>query len=202
MKSLCSGWEFTHEPSAGFLAGGECGEIRRVTLPHQVCPTPLHYADPRLYSGVYGYRRHITADDLSKRYYVIFEGAAHVAELFVNGVKAGEHFCGYTSFRTEVTGFLRPGDNVIAVRLDTTERADVPPFGGVVDYLCYGGLYREAWLEVLPQVHIEDVFVYGDEKGLLKGGIETSGLCAVARCRVLDGEREVYSFECPRLGTS
>ena len=199
MKSLCSGWEFTHEPSAGFLAGGECGEIIRVTLPHQVCPTPLHYADPRLYSGVYGYRRHITADDLSKRYYVIFEGAAHVAELFVNGVKAGEHFCGYTSFRTEVTGFLRPGDNVIAVRLDTTERADVPPFGGVVDYLCYGGLYREAWLEVLPQVHIEDVFVYGDERGLLKGGIETSGLCAAARCRVLDGEREVYSFECPRL---
>lgn len=32
----------------------------------------------------------------------------------------------------------------LAGKLDTSENPAVPPFGFVVDYLTYGGLYREA----------------------------------------------------------
>ena len=35
----------------------------------------------------------------------------------------------------------------------------VPPFGFVLDYLAYGGLYREVWLDVRGADMIEDVFV-------------------------------------------
>src|SRR4029077_17473248 len=50
------------------------------------------------------------------------------------------------------------GDNVLAVELDSTERKDIPPFGNKVDYLTFGGIYREASIRAVPQTYIENVF--------------------------------------------
>ena len=47
----------------------------------------------------------------------------------------------------------------MAVKLDSREDGAIPPFGFVIDYLTYGGLYREAWLDVRERSYIEDVFV-------------------------------------------
>lgn len=47
----------------------------------------------------------------------------------------------------------------LAVVVDSTERDDVPPFGGVVDYLSYGGIYREVRLRVQADVFITDLHV-------------------------------------------
>ncbi|MGL4372786.1 MAG: glycoside hydrolase family 2 TIM barrel-domain containing protein, partial [Turicibacter sp.] len=51
------------------------------------------------------------------------------------------------------------------------ERLDVPPFGNVVDYLGYGGIYREVSLKIVDPIHIQDVFaktsdVLNDDKKL------------------------------------
>lgn len=84
-----------------------------------------------------------------KRLFLQFDGAAHFAEVYLNGEKLAEHACGYTAFRVEITSAVRYGmENRLAVRLDTTENPAVPPFGFVLDYLAYGGLYREVWLDV------------------------------------------------------
>src|SRR5699024_2732355 len=48
-------------------------------------------------------------------------------------------------------------DNVIAVKVDSTERAEIPPFGGVVDYLVYGGIYREVYLYVHDGVYCKNL---------------------------------------------
>ena len=199
MKSICSGWEFTSSPTEDFLSGKDNGAgYAVVRLPHTVAETPLHYASPEQYTGVFGYRKSISIEDIDKRYFVRFDGAAHAAELFVNGRPAGEHYCGYTAFKAEITEFVHEGENVIAVRLDTNERKDVPPFGFVMDYLGYGGLYREAWLETEERVFIEDIFGYGDEKGLLRGSLTLSGEYAKALCRVTVGETSIFEFECAR----
>ncbi|MBO6061956.1 MAG: glycoside hydrolase family 2 protein, partial [Clostridia bacterium] len=199
MKSICSGWEFTSSPTEDFLSGKDNGAgYAVVRLPHTVAETPLHYASPEQYTGVFGYRKSISIEDIDKRYFVRFDGAAHAAELFVNGRPAGEHYCGYTAFKAEITEFVHEGENVIAVRLDTNERKDVPPFGFVMDYLGYGGLYREAWLETEERVFIEDIFAYGDEKGLLRGSLTSRGEYAKALCRVTDGETSIFEFECSR----
>ncbi len=34
----------------------------------------------------------------------------------------------------------------MTVRLDSREELNIPPFGGVIDYMTYGGLYREVYL--------------------------------------------------------
>jgi len=48
---------------------------------------------------------------------------------------------------------------VLAVKVDSRESINVPPFGNVIDYMTYGGLYREVYLDVLDKTCIEDVFV-------------------------------------------
>jgi beta-galactosidase/beta-glucuronidase len=79
--------------------------------------------------------------------------------VFVNGQELTTHRCGYTAFRVEITEVAHPGENLLAVKLDTTENASVPPFGFVIDYLTYGGLYREAWLDVREQSLISDLYI-------------------------------------------
>ena len=146
MKTLCYGWEFTPTWSEKF-AWGE-GSFPQVELPHNVQPAPLHYTDSRSYQLLCGYRRNleIPAELRGKRLFLQFDGAAHIATVFVNGQELATHTTGYTGFRVEITHAVHyGGENLLCVRLDTSENPATPPFGGVVDYLTYGGLYREVW---------------------------------------------------------
>ena len=160
LLSLCNDWEFSESWSDAFAQGQ--GEANAVRLPHTVKELPLHYADHNRYQMLCGYRRqlHIPAAYASKRLFLHFDGAAHIATVYVNGEEVGHHRSGYTAFRCEITDHVAVGeDALISVKLDTTENPDIPPFGFVIDYLTYGGLYREVWLDVREQNYIEDVFL-------------------------------------------
>ena len=160
MISLCNDWEFTPEWSEDFLLGE--GTFETVRLPHTVKELPLHYADSDSYQMVCGYRRKLTLTDemAGKRLFLQFDGAAHIACVYVNGKEMICHRCGYTAFRVEITGqVLKNGVNLLAVKLDTTENGAVPPFGFVIDYLTYGGLYREVWLDVREREMISDLYI-------------------------------------------
>ena len=189
MISLCSGWQFAESWSEEFLSGA--GEAEDVRLPHTVRELPLHYAGPEDYEMLCGYRRvlHIPAEYEGKRLFLQFDGAAHIASVFVNGRETVTHRCGYTAFRVEITGLVRYGaDNLVAVRLDCTENPAIPPFGFVIDYLTYGGLYREVWLDVREQAYIEDFFVTTPAAGRVRAVLTVSGGQQHVRLRVLDGE--------------
>ena len=95
------------------------------------------------------------------RLFVRFDGAAHQAVVRVNGRVAGQHRGGYTGFAVEITDLVdREGENLLTVQLDTREDPAIPPFGFVIDYLTYGGLYREVWLEAAAESRLTDLFVY------------------------------------------
>ncbi len=157
--SICFDWEFTPEWSEDFLNFLSPAEL--VALPHNPVELPLHYADHEAYQLICGYRRKLNLPEGAEGKCILlqFDGAAHIATVYVNGQEAGSHACGYTAFTVDITKFVQPGENTVAVRLDTTENPSVPPFGFVVDYLTYGGLYREAWLIEKPAAHIRDVTV-------------------------------------------
>ena len=192
MISLCSDWEFTREWSAGFSYGE--GRYARVSLPHTAGEVPLHYAKPEDYAGICGYRRLVSVplEYRGKRLFLQFDGAAHLAEVYLNGEKIAEHACGYTAFRVEITSFVRYGmENRLAVWLDTTENPAVPPFGFVLDYLAYGGLYREVWLDVRGADVIEDVFVITPSLGRAEIALTVSGSGARRRVTLLDDKGAV-----------
>ena len=155
MISLCNDWEFTPEWTDGFARGD--GGAERVCLPHNPHELPLHYCGQEDYEAVCGYRQRlfITKSSRGKRLFLQFDGAAHHAWVYVNGALAAEHSCGYTAFRVEITELVEYGvENLIAVKLDSHEDPALPPFGFVIDYLTYSGLYREAWLDIRDENYI------------------------------------------------
>ena len=166
--SLCDGWEFSENWSEEFLSGKKAGVP--VRLPHTVHELPLHYALNEEYEMVCGYRRKLVIPDeyAGKKLLLRFDGAGHIADVFINGKPAATHRCGYTAFTVDITDLVSVGENTLTVRLDATENGAVPPFGFVIDYLTYGGLYREVWLEVRPQTYIEDVFVQTPDLSTVK----------------------------------
>ena len=157
-------WLFT-EQFEDSLAAPEYPEntLQPVRLPHTCKGTPFHYFDESLYQMVSGYRRHllIPKDRQGKRILLTFEGAAHDSTVFCNGKKVGEHHCGYTAFTVDLTDNVLYGqDNLLCVRLDSRENLNVPPFGYVIDYMTYGGIYRDVRLEVKEKVSLSDIFVH------------------------------------------
>ena len=50
-----------------------------------------------------------------ERYYLDFDGVMAKPQIYVNGKKAGEWAYGYASFRVDITRFLKPGKNLVAV---------------------------------------------------------------------------------------
>lgn len=156
-------WKFAEQFSEEMLSW-ECGEqmMTQVRLPHTVKETPFHYFDEHIYQMVSGYRRQveIPAEWKGKRLLLTIDGAAHESEVYWNGKKIGEHHCGYTAFTMDVTDEAIYGDtNILVVKVDSREDRNIPPFGFVVDYMTYGGIYREVWLDVKEQNYLADVFV-------------------------------------------
>ena len=157
--------------------------MQKVRLPHTVRETPFHYFPESLLEMVSCYRRVIRIEEAWRSGHILltFEGAAHEATVYVNGQKAAVHYSGYTAFTVDLIPYLAEGcEQIVTVRLDSRRSLNQPPFGGVVDYMTYGGLYREVYLEVKPATYIEDVYVATpdvlcDEK-VLKADVTICGM--------------------------
>ena len=165
IKNLNLDWKYTEHNTSGFeQVDFDDSKWESVYLPHINKEIPFNYFDDQINCFISNYRKKINVKkDNDKVYTLTFEGIANAAKLFVNGVFVSEHKCAYTDFATDITNYLVDGDNVIAVLVDSTERPDVPPFGGVVDYLCYGGIYRDCYLVEAPTNHIVDVYAKSND---------------------------------------
>ena len=161
--ALNRGWEFTENYTEGFLRGEAGEDISLVELPHTCKEVPYHYFDESIYQMVCGYRKRIAipAEAAGKRIFLEIGAAGHYAEVYVNGARLSSHRCGYTAFLTELTEFVKAGEEaLIVVRVDSRETLDQPPFGYVIDYMTFGGLYREVSLLLCEQSYLSDVFVH------------------------------------------
>ena len=87
--SLCNDWHFTEHCDDAFLRG-ESAEAERVRLPHTCRELPLHYAAPKDYEMVCGYRRYFPrAPESGDRLFLRFDGAAHQAEVALKRKEPG-----------------------------------------------------------------------------------------------------------------
>lgn len=71
-------------------------------------------------TGIAWYRKRFTlpAGVATRKVFIEFEGARQAAEVFVNGQRVGLHENGVTAFGFDLSPFVKPGDNLIAVRTD------------------------------------------------------------------------------------
>jgi len=101
------------------------------------------------YRGIGWYRKHFTipVEDAGKQIFVDFDGAMAYAQVWLNGSYIGTWPYGYSSFRMDLTPFVKHGqENVLAVRLDT-EKWDSRWYPGA-------GIYRHVWLVKTNPVHV------------------------------------------------
>ena len=102
------------------------------------------------------YRKHVTIDqaviDAKKRVFMEFEAAFQIANVYVNGSFVGQHKGGYTGFSFDITQYVKPGDNVVAVHLDARWCDTIVPLGG--EHIFIGGIYRNAYLVITDPLHV------------------------------------------------
>ena len=161
MYKINNGWQFSKTWSEDFLRFID-KDTEEVRIPHTVKLMSLHYSDDKDYQMISGYRKKVLIPEEAegKRVFLQFDGAAHIATVYVNGKELITHKGGYTAFRVEISEEVKAGEECeVAVRLDSTENPTIPPFGFVIDYLTYGGIYRSVWLDIEEKEYIKDVFV-------------------------------------------
>jgi beta-galactosidase len=181
----------------------------RVVIPHTNVRLPWHGFDEKTYEFVSLYRRRfkLPYEARGKRVFVDFEGVMTASTVWINGTKLGEYKGGYTPFSFELTSHVDfDGENVLAVDVDSSERPDIPPFGYEIDYLTFGGIYREVSLRVVPATFIENIFVrpknvltvapYLDVDCFVQH-LEASHDSLTLEVELLDGERVVAKTSQP-----
>jgi beta-galactosidase len=135
--------------------------FERIVIPHTNARLPWHSFDDKEYEFISIYRRRfrLPAEAAGKHVFVDFEGAMTASTVWINGARLGEYKGGYTPFSFDLTPHINwSGENVLAVDLDSTERPDIPPFGHQIDYLTFGGIYREVSLRIVSGTFIENIF--------------------------------------------
>ncbi|MES2390530.1 MAG: glycoside hydrolase family 2 TIM barrel-domain containing protein [Acidobacteriota bacterium] len=161
------GWRYSPKKIEGAHASTfDDSRFERVVIPHSNIQLPWHNFDDAKYEFISTYRRtfRLPATARGKRVFVDFEGAMTASTVWINGVLLGEYKGGYTPFSFDLTPHLHfAGNNVLVVQLDSTERADIPPFGHEIDYLTFGGIYREVALRIVSATWIDNVFARPDK---------------------------------------
>ena len=198
------GWKYSPKkvPGAEAAAFNDSG-FESVVLPHSNVKLPWHSFDDRVYEFVSTYRRSFKypAEARGKRVFVDFEGAMTASTVWINGHALGEYKGGFTPFSFELTPYLNKEKvNVLTVSLDSTERVDMPPFGYEIDYMTFGGIYREVSLRIVSPVYIDNMHartsqVLTERPGLevdcfLAGGLAGAGALTL-EAELVDGDHIV-----------
>jgi beta-galactosidase len=153
---LNAGWQFVRQdvpdaPNAGF----NDSTWTTLNLPHTWNNLDGQNGLKDYYRGIGWYRRHYPVDkNLKGRHFFLkFDGASSVADVYVNGNHLGEHQGGFSAFAFDVTPFLKVGaDNVIAVKVSNEANTNLPPLSA--DFTFSGGIYRDVHLLVTDPVQI------------------------------------------------
>lgn len=162
-KPLNFDWQYTPDFKEAYLDPEYNDEaFETVSLPHTNIEVPFNNFDESIYQFESCYRKKLVVDSLEEdeQLFINFDGVMTYAKVYLNGTFLKEHKGGYTPFRVDLTPALIPNEeNVLVVYVDSRERNDIPPFGFVIDYLTYGGIYREVTLEKRNRVHAKHIQV-------------------------------------------
>ncbi|MBO0806011.1 MAG: beta-galactosidase [Nocardiopsaceae bacterium] len=161
-----TGWLFGPATTGSDQPGFDDSGLQSVTLPHTVTALSWQEWDPSTWEKEWVYRKTFDAPASAStmRVFVDFAAAMTQSSLTLNGHAVGGRTGGYLPFSAEITDYLKPQGNVLAVTLDSRFNIDVPPdrpapqASDSVDFWQPGGIYREAWLRAVPQVFLADVF--------------------------------------------
>ena len=154
-----SGWRFHLGNPEGDASRQDFddGAWRLLDLPHDwsiegdfSADHPARKEGGALPGGLGWYRKVFEAprEWQGKKVFVDFDGVYMNSEVFVNGNSLGMRPYGYSSFRYDLTPYLKWGErNVLAVKVDNSTQPNSRWYSG-------SGIYRNVWLTVVEPVHV------------------------------------------------
>ena len=160
-------WEFSY----GKISRKEnCALDGRIEVPF--CPeselSGVHNTD-YINDCVYSREIEVKKADLNGRLVLHFGAVDYKAEVFINGVKVGEHSGGYTAFEIDITPYVKVGKNRITVGVHDDITENVPSgkqtnkrSGFGCFYTRVTGIWQTVWLERTPKEYIKSVKFYPD----------------------------------------
>lgn len=161
--NLNPGWlSSTGDPAGAQQPGFDDSGWRPVTLPHAFNETEAFARDiKQLSTGITWYRKRITLPRTAPHGKALleFEGVRQAAEVWVNGRSVALSENGVMAFGADITAALRPGENLIAVRVDNDwkykERASGSGFQWNNDNfnVNYGGITKNVRLHLTGLVY-------------------------------------------------
>lgn len=203
-----SDWLF----QAGEVVGAEKTDFddrgwHRVTLPHawneaEAFRVPIH----QLSDTVMWYRKHFILNKVEgKKFFVEFEGVRFGAEIYINGHSLGLTENGVMASGWDLTPYVREGENVMAVWVNSDWRYRERATGSTFQWndknfnANYGGIPKNAWLHVSGKLYqtlplysnlkTTGVYVYGKDYD-----IQSRRVTVHAESQVRNDDVKAHSF--------
>ena len=102
--------------------------------------------------GIGWYRKtfSLAESQKDKLVFIDFDGVYHNSEVWINGHYLGKRPYGYSSFRYELTPYLKFGKekNIIAVKVDNSQQPNSRWYSG-------SGIYRNVWLVTTCKIYVD-----------------------------------------------
>ena len=157
--NLNNHWLFKDSFSPEDVQACDSSEYQQINLPHIVKELPYNCFGQTecAMCSTYLKRLRLPEEYRGKRSILEFNGVMAQYQLYVNGQFVQSHKGGYSRSRVEVSSYLHSGENTILLMVDSHEDKDIPPFGKPIDFLTYGGIYRDVNLILADTAWMEDV---------------------------------------------
>lgn len=181
-KLFVDNWLFKLADSTGLsLPDYKDSSWRKLTLPHDwaiegdfLATNPSGESGGALPGGIGWYRKHFDINDYSKakRYYIDFDGVYMNSTVYVNGIELGTRPYGYSSFRYDITKYVRKNGNVVAVRVDNSDQPNSRWYSGC-------GIYRNVYLVETGNIHVAHwgTFVTASQNGDVNIDVSIDNTC-------------------------
>ena len=161
IRQFTDGWRFIQaDPAGAQQFAFDDSAWKTVALPHDWAiagpvdqNAPTHGAGGFFPAGVGWYRKAFTvsASEASpaapRRTFIVFDGVMANSDVYLNGELLGHRPYGYVSFVYELTPHLRPGKNIVAVRVDDSQQPASRWYTGA-------GINRQVRLVATGDAHI------------------------------------------------
>ena len=134
--------------------------LPEVMVPHSFVELPYGHFSDQAHQFVGTYFRDFWWDEENrdKSVRLRFYGVMNTCRVYLNGDLIGIHEGGYTPFAFDISQAVESkASNRLVVVVDGRETANIPPFGGVVDYLGHSGIYREVELWLQAKTHLREL---------------------------------------------
>ncbi|MGC9064290.1 MAG: glycoside hydrolase family 2 protein [bacterium] len=126
--SLDGRWEFRSELDSEWLTATVPGDVHLDLLRNGKIDDPLYGTNAEkckwIEERLWYYRKifNVSKDFIQKKVELVFDGLDLDAEIFLNGVRIGEHHNAFIPYVIDVTSSIREGENELLVYLDVGKK--------------------------------------------------------------------------------